>query len=72
MKPEEKYKTKIELAKDIVKELINWGFNIDLVLSDSLDGESSSFISLIEECPWNYVVAIRSNHKVLMASNQPG
>ncbi len=36
LKPEDKYKTKIELAKEILEELINWGFNIDLVLSDSL------------------------------------
>ena len=70
LKQEDKYKTKIELAQEILEELINWGFNIDLVLSDSLYGESSSFIRMLEEYQLNYLVAIRSNHRVLMASNQ--
>jgi SRSO17 transposase len=70
LKPEDKYKTKIELASLILEELINWGFNIDLVLSDSLYGESGSFVRLLEEYQLKYLVAIRSNHKVLMASNQ--
>lgn len=70
LKPEDKYKTKIELAKEILEELINWGFNIDLVLSDSLYGESGSFVRLLEEYQLKYLVAIRSNHKVLTASNQ--
>ena len=64
------YKTKIELASSIVKELINFGFKIELVLADSLYGEASSFIRTLEnyELPW--VVAIRSNHGVWLPSEQ--
>jgi SRSO17 transposase len=35
------YKTKIELASSIIKELIDFGFLIKLVLADSLYGEAS-------------------------------
>ena len=35
------YKTKIELASEIITELVDLGFKIDLVLADSLYGESS-------------------------------
>jgi SRSO17 transposase len=41
---EDTYKTKIELASSIITELINLGFEIELVLADSLYGEASSFI----------------------------
>ena len=34
----EKYQTKIELAVEILKELIEFGFKVDLVLADSLYG----------------------------------
>ena len=44
LKSEGKYKTKIELASEIITELIAQGFNIKLVLADSLYGESSQFI----------------------------
>ena len=44
LKESDKYKTKIELASDIITELIESGFNIELVLADSLYGESSQFI----------------------------
>ncbi len=39
LKPEDKYKTKIELASEIITELIESGFNIERVLADSLYGE---------------------------------
>ncbi len=39
LKAEDKYQTKIELAAEIIKELIKEGFNIKLVLADSLYGE---------------------------------
>lgn len=40
------------------------GFNIELVLADSLYGESSQFIRKLAEYKLAYVVAIRSNHAV--------
>lgn len=38
LKAEDKYKTKIELASEMITELIESGFNIELVLADSLYG----------------------------------
>ncbi|NEO01969.1 MAG: IS701 family transposase [Moorea sp. SIO3I7] len=70
LKQEDKYKTKIDLASEIIEELVDEGLNIELVLADSLYGESSKFIRKLEECRLSYVVAIRSNHGVWMPSEQ--
>jgi SRSO17 transposase len=70
LKQEEKYQTKIELAVKILKELIEFGFNIDLVLADSLYGEASSFIRTLDELKLPWLVAIRSNHGVWMPSTE--
>jgi len=41
------------------------GFKFNLVLADSLYGESgTNFISVLDELNLNYIVAIRSNHSV--------
>jgi SRSO17 transposase len=58
LKEGDKYKTKIELASEIITELINEGFNIERVLADSLYGESSEFIKKLNEYELAYVVAI--------------
>ena len=70
LKEGDKYKTKIELASEIITELIESGFNIELVLADSLYGESSQFIRKLSEYKLNYVVAIRSNHGVWLPAGQ--
>jgi SRSO17 transposase len=70
LKEGDKYKTKIELASEIITELIESGFNIELVLADSLYGESSQFIKKLKEYELAYVVAIRSNHGVWLPANQ--
>ncbi len=44
LKEGDKYKTKIELAAEIITELVESDFNIQLVLMGSLYGESSPFI----------------------------
>ena len=58
LKSTDKYQTKIELAAEIITELMNEGFNIKLVLADSLCGESSQFIQNLVEYKLDYVVAI--------------
>ncbi len=73
LKAEDKYKTKIELATEIIAQLMEEGFNIELVLADSLYGEqvcrteasvpatlreSSQFIQKLTEYQLAYVVAI--------------
>ena len=69
LKSEDKYKTKIQLAAEIITELMNEGFNIELVLADSLSG-GSEFIKKLNEYKLAYVVAIRSNHGVWLPANQ--
>lgn len=66
LKAEDIYKTKPQLAIEIIKELQKWNFNIALVLADSLYGESGDVITELEESNLEYIVAIRSNHKVWM------
>jgi SRSO17 transposase len=62
--------TKIELASEIVNELIEFGFKIELVLADSLYGEASLLIRTLDKYKLPWVLAIRSNHGVLMPSSQ--
>ena len=57
LKSEDKYKTKIELASKMIAKLISFGFKIKLVLADSLYGESSQFIRLLDKFELHYVVA---------------
>jgi SRSO17 transposase len=54
----------------IVNELIEFGFKIELVLADSLYGEASLFIRTLDKYKLPWVLAIRSNHGVLMPSSQ--
>jgi SRSO17 transposase len=70
LKSGDQYKTKIDLAAEIIEELIDEGFNIELVLADSLYGESSQFLSKLGEYKLSYVVAIRNNHGVWLPPNQ--
>jgi SRSO17 transposase len=70
LKESDKYKTKIELAAEMITELIDFGFKIELVLSDSFYGESSQFIRTLDKHKLPYVVAIRSNHAVWMPYDQ--
>ncbi|BAZ52596.1 transposase [Nostoc sp. NIES-4103] len=70
LKEGDKYKTKIELASEIITELVESGFNIELILADSLYGESSQFLQKLNEYQLAYVVAIRSNHGVWLPANQ--
>jgi SRSO17 transposase len=65
LKENEKYKTKPQLAIEIIKELIALGFDFTTVLADSLYGESGDFIEVLNENKLNFVVAIGSNHSVL-------
>lgn len=62
LKEEDSYKTKPQLAVEIIKELLELGFKFDLVLADSLYGESGTFITALNKYSLLYVVAIRSNH----------
>lgn len=58
------YKTKPELAVEIIEELEQWGFHFDGVLADCADGESGDFVSALEKRKLKDVLAIRSDHGV--------
>ncbi|AKG23005.1 IS701 family transposase [Calothrix sp. 336/3] len=62
----DKYKSKPQIAIEIIQELKEWGFKIKLVLADSLYGESGDVIRCLEKLELEFIVAIRSNHGVLM------
>ena len=69
--PNDVYKTKPEIAAEMIRALRQMGFTIELVLADSLYGESGvNFISVLHELTLEYVVAIRSNHGVWMPQGQ--
>lgn len=64
------YKSKPQLAGEIIEELQKVGGKFDLVLADSLDGESGNFIKILQQFKLNYVLAIRSNHAVWLPEEQ--
>ncbi len=66
LKEGDKYKSKPQIALEIIQELKALGFKIKLVLADSLYGESGAVISCLEKLQLEFIVAIRSNHGVLM------
>ena len=71
LKKGESYRSKPQIAAQMLRELKNKGFKFSQVLADSLYGESSSnFIDCLEELELEYVVAIRSNHGVWMPFHQ--
>ena len=64
-------KSKPQIAADMVRELLKLGFNIELVLADSLYGEGgANFIDVLDDLKLEYVVAIRSNQRRLDARRQ--
>ena len=54
----------------LIQEIQALGFVIERVLADSLYGESGAVICTLEKLQLPYIVAIRSNHGVLMAKGQ--
>jgi SRSO17 transposase len=66
LKEGDKYKSKPQIAIEIIQELKALGFKIKLVLADSLYGESGAVINCLEKLQLEFIVAIRSNHGVLM------
>jgi SRSO17 transposase len=64
------YKTKPQLAIEIIEELLAMGFRFSVVLADSLDGDSGPCISALHRLRLPYVVAIRSNHGVWLLPGQ--
>jgi SRSO17 transposase len=70
LKPGDVYKTKPQLAVEIIEELVALGFQFSVVLADCLYGESPEFIGARHRLQLEYVVAIRSNHAVWLLPGQ--
>ena len=64
------YKSKPQIAGEILEELQTMGCKFDLVLADSLYGESGNFIKILQKFKLSYVLAIRSNHAVWLREEQ--
>ncbi|NJR73622.1 MAG: IS701 family transposase [Scytonema sp. CRU_2_7] len=64
LQPGDKYLTKPEIAGIMIRKLRSMGFRFNLVLADSLYGESGkNFLQVLNELNLNFIVAIRSNHR---------
>lgn len=71
LKSEDTYQTKPQIAAKMIRYLQQFGFKFQLVLADSLYGESrTTFIPVMMEFQLNYAVAIRSNHGVWLPQSQ--
>lgn len=70
LKSGDQYKTKPQLALEIIQELVDYGFNIELVLADSLYGESTELVLALSELKLPFIVSIRSNHVVWLSPKQ--
>ncbi|HTL88507.1 MAG TPA: IS701 family transposase, partial [Leptolyngbya sp.] len=70
LKAHDAYQSKPQLAVQLIQEIQALGFVIERVLADSLYGESAAVISRLEKLNLPYIVAIRSNHGVLMMKGQ--
>lgn len=62
----DKYKTKPQIAVEIIQEFQQMGWKIKLVLTDSHEVESGDVIRVLEKLNLEFIVAIRFNHGVLM------
>lgn len=70
LKENDIYQTKLQLAQTIIAELVEFGFKIELVLADSLYGESHPFVGELDRLNLPWIVAIRSNHGVWMPADK--
>jgi SRSO17 transposase len=71
LKPGEEYRTKPQIAAEMIEQLKGMGFRFELVLADSLYGESgSNFIRVLKKLELPYIMAIRSNHAMWLPKEQ--
>ena len=70
LKEGDTYKTKMKLASELVTELVEEGFEFELVLGDSAYGESSGFIETLESKGLSWILSIRSDHGVWMQEGE--
>ncbi len=63
LKDTDEYQSKPQIAAKMIRQLQAMGFQVELVLADSLYGESKvNFVNVLDELKLPYILAIRSNH----------
>lgn len=70
IKAGDKYKTKPELAVELIEELLSLKFNIELVLADSLYGESPTFVRALNKLKLEYILSIKPSHVSWLKPNE--
>ena len=71
LKSIDQYQTKPQIAATMIRQLQAMGFQFELVLADSLYGESKiNFVNVLDELKLPYILAIRSNHALWLPQDQ--
>ncbi|MBD2074283.1 IS701 family transposase [Phormidium sp. FACHB-592] len=70
LKGSDEYQSKPQIAIEMIREIKAMGLKIERILANSLYGESSDVICALTKLKLPYIVAIRSNHGVLMPKGQ--
>jgi len=71
LKEHEDYQSKPQIAAQMIRQLQAMGFHFELVLADSLYGESKvNFVNVLDELKLPYILAIRSNHALWLPQDQ--
>ena len=71
LKPADEYRSKPQIAAKMIRALQAMGFRFELVLADSLYGESKvNFVNVLDELKLSYILAIRSNHGLWLPQDQ--
>jgi SRSO17 transposase len=71
LKDGDEYQTKPQIAARMIRQLQALGFQFELVLADSLYGESEiNFVNVLDELKLPYILAIRSNHGQWLPQDQ--
>lgn len=71
LKDSDEYQSKPKIAAKMIRQLQAMGFQFELVLADSLYGESDvNFVSVLDELKLPYILAIRSNHGLWLPTEE--
>jgi SRSO17 transposase len=71
LKDKDEYQSKPQIAARMIRQLQAMGFQFELVLADSLYGESKvNFVNVLDELKLPYILAIRSNHGLWLPADE--
>ena len=71
LKDKDEYQSKPQIAARMIRQLQAVGFQFELVLADSLYGESKvNFVNVLDELALPYILAIRSNHGLWLPADE--